>query len=81
MATTMVFPTLILAGYIFIKDRDSRDSNLVLMSWLLMNIFWMLHELQNLPYWPVKVFMFLGILSTFSLILKRRKNEGDISRS
>lgn len=81
MATTMVLPTALLAIYIFIMDKESKDSNLVLLSWLSMNIFWMLHELQNLPYWPVQVFMFLGILSTFNLILKRRKNEGNISRS
>ncbi len=81
MATTMVLPTALLAIYIFITDKESKDSNLVLLSWLFMNIFWMLHELQNLPYWPVQVFMFLGILSTFNLLLKRRKNEGNISRS
>ncbi len=79
MATVMVLPTLLLAIYIFIREKESRDSNLVLLSWLNMNIFWMLHELQNLPYWPVQLFMFLGILSTFRLILKKRKNEGNIS--
>jgi hypothetical protein len=79
LATVMVLPTLLLALYIFIKDKESRDSNLVLLSWLNMNIFWMLHELQNLPYWPVQLFMFSGILSTFRLILKNRKNESNIS--
>lgn len=79
MATIMVLPTALLAIYIFIKEKDSKSANLVLLSWLFMNIFWMLHELQNLPYWPVQVFMFLGILSTFSLILKRKKDEGNIS--
>jgi len=78
MATVMVLPTLLLALYIFIREKESRDSNLVLLSWLNMNIFWMLHELQNLPYWPVQLFMFLGILSTFRLILKKRKNESNI---
>jgi len=77
MATIMVLPTALLAIYIFITDKESRNSNLVLLSWLFMNIFWMLHELQNLPYWPVQVFMFLGILTTFSLILNRRKNESN----
>ncbi len=79
MATVMVLPTLLLALYIFIREKESRDSNLVLLSWLNMNIFWMLHELQNLPYWPVQLFMFLGFLSTFRLILKKRKNESNIS--
>jgi len=80
MATAMVLPTISLAIYIFMKEKESKDSNLVLLSWLLMNIFWMLHELQNLPYWPVYIFMFSGILSTFSLIIKRLKNESNISR-
>jgi hypothetical protein len=79
MATVMVLPTLLLALYIFIGEKESRDSNLVLLSWLNMNIFWMLHELQNLPYWPVQLFMFLGFLSTFRLILKKRKDESNIS--
>jgi hypothetical protein len=78
-ATWMVLPTITLAIYIFIKDKESRDSNLVLLSWLFMNIFWMLHELHNSPYWPVQIFMFFGILSTFNLMLKRRKNESNIS--
>lgn len=81
MATAMVLPTALLAIYIFIIDKESKNSNLVLLSWLFMNIFWMLHELQNLPYWPVQVFMFLGILSTLNLIFKRRKHEGNIFRS
>lgn len=81
MATIMVLPTALLAIYIFITDKESKDANLVLLSWLFMNIFWMLHELQNLSYWPVQVFMFLGILSTLNLLLKKRKNEGNISRS
>lgn len=81
MATLMVIPTLLLALYIYFKDNDSKDSNQVLLSWLLMNIFWMLHELQNLPYWPVQLFMFLGILTTFKMLFKRVKNESNISRS
>ena len=81
MATLMVIPTLLLALYIYFKDNDSKDSNQVLLSWLLMNIFWMLHELQNLPYWPVQLFMFLGILTTFKMLFKRVKNESNISGS
>lgn len=79
LSTFMVLPTLLLALYILLTERKERDGNLTLFSWLLMNIFWMLHELQNLPYWPVQVFMFLGIFNTFRLIYKRRKNEGNIS--
>jgi hypothetical protein len=72
LSTAMVVPTLLLGIHIYIKEKEARDSNLVLLCWLSMNIFWMLHELQNLPYWPVQLFMFLGILSTFRLIVKKR---------
>jgi hypothetical protein len=44
-----------------------------------MNIFWMLHELQNFPFWTVQIFMFFGILSTIRFIVKRRKDESNIS--
>jgi hypothetical protein len=79
LATIMVVPTLILAIYILLTEKEYRDGNWTLFFWLLMNITWMLHELQNLPYWPVQVFMFLGIFNTFRLIIKRRKNENNIS--
>ena len=79
LATIMVFPTIILAIFILLTEKEHRDGNWTLFFWLLMNTFWMLHELQNLPYWPVQVFMFLGIFNTFRLIVKRKKNEGNIS--
>jgi hypothetical protein len=79
MATFMVIPTSIITIYIFIKEKNGRESNLTLMSWVFMNIFWMLHELHNLPFWPVQIFMLLGIFSTFRLMFKGRKNEGNIS--
>jgi hypothetical protein len=79
LSTIMVIPTLILAIYILGTEKEHRDGNWTLFFWLLMNIFWMLHELQNLPYWPVQIFMFLGVFNTFRLIIKRRKNENNIS--
>jgi hypothetical protein len=81
LATFMVFPTILLAIYIILSERKQLDGNLTLFSWLLMNVSWMLHELQNLPYWPVQVFMFLGIFNTFRLIIKRRKDEDNFFRS
>jgi membrane-associated phospholipid phosphatase len=75
----MVVPTLILAIYILLTEKEHRDGNWTLFFWLLMNITWMLHELQNLPYWPVQIFMLLGIFNTLRLIVKRRKNESNIS--
>ena len=79
LATIMVIPTLILALFILLTEKEYRDGNLIMFFWLGMNIFWMLHELQNLPYWPVQIFMFLGVLSTIRLMVKRRKNESNIS--
>ncbi len=79
LATFMVFPTLLLAIYILITEKNHRDGNWTLFFWLLMNIFWMLHELQNLPYWPVQVFMMLGVFNTFRLVIKRSKNESNLS--
>lgn len=79
LATFMVIPTSILTIYILLIEKDNRDGNITLFSWVFMNIFWMLHELQNFPFWPVQIFMFLGIFNTIRLIVKRRKNESNIS--
>jgi hypothetical protein len=74
LATIMVFPTSVLTIYLLFKEKDNIDANLVLTSWVFMNVFWMLHELQNFPFWSVQIFMLLGIFNTFRLILKRIKN-------
>lgn len=68
LATFMVFPTSFLTIYILITDKENRNSNLILSSWVFMNVFWMLHELHNTPYWPVQVFMILGIFSIINLL-------------
>lgn len=74
LATIMVFPTLALTIYLLLTETENRDGNITLTSWVFMNVFWMLHELQNFPFWPIQIFMLLGIFNTFRLILKRRKN-------
>jgi hypothetical protein len=79
MATFMVFPTGLLTLYLLFKEKEYLNSNLILSSWVFMNIFWMLHELQNFPFWIVQIFMLLGIFNTLRLIVKRRKDEGNIS--
>jgi hypothetical protein len=78
MATIMVIPTSILTIYILLTEKNNRDGNITLMSWVFMNIFWMLHELQNLPFWPVQVFMLFGIFNTFRILIQK-KNESNIS--
>ena len=77
LATFMVFPTAMLTFVILYKERN--HTNLILSFWVFMNIFWMLHELQNFPEWPIKVFMFLGIFSIFAYIIKKSKDENNIS--
>jgi hypothetical protein len=74
LATFMVIPTSILTIYILLIEKENRNSNLTLSSWVFMNIFWMLHELQNFPFWPVQIFMFLGILNTLRLIFNRNES-------
>ncbi len=70
-ATLMVIPTTFLTLYILFKEQDNRDTNLILSSWVFMNIFWMLHELQNFPYWPVQVCMILGGLAVVNSLYKK----------
>lgn len=79
LSTIMVFPTLFLAIYILLTEKEKIDGNLILFFWLCMNIFWMLHELQNFPYFLVQIFMLLGIFSTIRLIVKIIKNKTKIS--
>lgn len=68
LASFMVLPTSFLTIYILITDKENRNSNLILSSWVFMNVFWMLHELHSTPYWPVQVFMLSGILSIINLL-------------
>jgi len=75
LATLMVFPTSVLTIYLLVTEKDNRDANITLFSWVFMNIFWMLHELQNFPFWPVQLFMLSGIFNTFRLLTKRRNEE------
>lgn len=81
LATFMIIPTSILTIYILLTEKENKDSNITLASWVFMNVFWMLHELQGFPFWFVYVFMISGIFNTFRLIVKRIKNESNISRS
>lgn len=77
LATFMVFPTATLTIYILLTEKNNKDVNITLFSWVFMNIFWMLHELQNLPFWPVQLFMLSGIFNTFRLLIKRRNETKD----
>ena len=71
LAGIMVIPTILLTIYILIKEKDNRDTNLILSSWVFMNVFWMLHELLNTPYFPVQICMILGGLAVISSLYKK----------
>ena len=71
LATLMVFPTIFFTVFLLVKEKDQRDTNLILSSWVSMNIFWMLHELQGLPMFLAQICMFLGALS---LMYSLKKN-------
>jgi hypothetical protein len=72
LATFMVFPTIFLTIYILVKEKENRSTNLTLTSWVFMNIFWMLHELQNFPQWMVTVCMIFGGLSIGNSLRKKK---------
>jgi hypothetical protein len=67
----MVVPTGFLTLYILFKEKQNRESNLILSSWVFMNIFWMLHELQGFPFWMVQLFMLTGIFSVLRTLHKK----------
>jgi len=73
LATFMILPTSVLTIHILVKEKENIDSNLTLMCWVFMNIFWMLHELHNTPFIIVQLFMFLGILNTFRLLINKKR--------
>jgi hypothetical protein len=69
-ATFMVIPTTILTLYLLFKEKDNLDTNFIVSSWVFMNIFWMLHELHGFPFFMIIIFMVLGLLSVFRMLLK-----------
>ena len=70
LATLMVAPTVILTIYILIKDNCNRKVNYIISSWVMMNVFWMLHEIHGFPFFVAKIFMFLGLVTALKSILK-----------
>ena len=65
LTTIMIIPTLLLTGYVLTSQRDKREENFVLTSWVLMNVMWLLHEIQNWSMIPVFVFMVMGVIFSF----------------
>jgi hypothetical protein len=70
LTLAMIIPTLLLTGYVLISEKDKREENFVLASWVLMNIMWLLHEIEDWSILPVFLF-FVGstrIVICFSIL-------------
>lgn len=67
----MIVPTLFLTLYILITEKENRGTNITMMSWVFMNVFWMVHELHNLPMWGVYISIGLGVLNTLRLVISQ----------
>lgn len=65
LTTIMIIPTLLLTGYILTSQKNRREENFVLTSWVLMNIMWLLHEIQDWSILPVFIFMAMGVIFSF----------------
>ena len=61
----MIIPTLLLTGYILTSQRDKIEENLVMSSWVLVNIMWLLHKIQDWSMIPVFAFMLMGVVFSF----------------
>jgi|688.fasta_scaffold38670_2 hypothetical protein len=70
LATFMIVPTILLTLHILYVEKENRDSNITLLSWVMMNVFWMSHELHNIPMWGVYISIGFGVINTLRLILQ-----------
>lgn len=71
VAIFMIFPTLLLSAIVFIKDPEERLENGTLIAWILMNCFWMLHELAAWPFYLVFIPMVIGLLLGLNLLVTK----------
>ena len=65
LTTIMIIPTLLLTGYVLVSQKERREENFILTSWILANIMWLLHEIQDWSMMPIFVFMTLGVVFSF----------------
>jgi hypothetical protein len=72
MATFMVVPTVLLTLYIILKTKKIISTTTIFSSWVMMNVFWMLHELYNTPLF---ISLFFAIIGLFVLVVYFIKNK------
>lgn len=70
LATFMVIPTFILTIYIITKSKKIISTTSIFSSWVMMNIFWMLHELYGIPLSFSFIFIFSGLIFLTMFIVK-----------
>jgi len=61
----MIIPTLLLTGYALASQKNKREENFVVTSWILANIVWLLHEIRDWNMLPVFLFIIVGTVFSF----------------
>jgi hypothetical protein len=65
IATIMIIPTLVLTGINLTRNKKELGQNLILSSWILMSISWLLQEIYNWAQLPALIFLSMGILFSY----------------
>jgi uncharacterized membrane protein len=65
LSTYLIVPTLILTAINLFRDRKALEQNLILTSWILMSISWLLREVYEWTQLPALIFLGMGILFSF----------------
>jgi len=78
-AKIMIIPTIFFSLYMLWNDKENRLENLTVTSWIMMNIFWMLHEFHSqipkyISYGFMSTSIFLSILMVVEMHKKRSRN-------
>lgn len=70
LATILVFPTFLLTVYILVKTKNFISTAGIFSSWVMMNIFWMIHELYGISLVFAEFFIVIGLFCLVSYIYK-----------
>jgi hypothetical protein len=74
LAKIGIIPTIIFSLYILYKDVENRLENLTITSWVMMNIFWMLHEFhEQIPKYFSYAFMTSSAILSVIMIIETYK--------
>ena len=73
LAMSMAIPTVILTIYLLVKTKRLISTNTIFSSWVMTNVFWMLHELYGTPLGLAKIFIVTGITTLVLYVIKNYK--------